>query len=114
MSVRRVAQTKLYGMMFERKQNSTITRRYCHKVNNGYEFIADNEEMMFSLTKNVSTLNFQHYIYYMAVVCIKFGDGWVRTNETRVYNTVEDFVKELGRAAGFTHAASDYEDVKEQ
>ena len=99
-------------MMFERMESNAVGERFCHKTGNGFEFVSDDGGMMFSLARNVSALNFQHYIYYMSVVSVKVGGGWVKTNETRVYNSVEDFVKELGRAVGFARAVRDYEDVK--
>lgn len=99
-------------MMFKIKESDAVAERFCHKISNGYEFVSDDREMLYTLTKGVSAMNFQHYIYYMAMMSIKRNGAWEKTNEIRMYNSVDDFVGSMRNAVGFVRAVRDYEEVK--
>ena len=92
-------------------ENNVVKSRYCNRINEGYEFINDGNDMIFTLKRCVSTLNYQTYTCYVSRISIKRGDTWIKTNELKAYNAIGDFIEVLKRTPNFLKATKDFQEL---
>lgn len=96
------------------RENFVTPSRSCYKIENGYEFISDSNDIMFTITQCASTLNFQNYTYFISKVSIKVNDAWVKTNEIKMHNSLHDFIETLKKSPNFHRAIDCFERLKKE
>jgi hypothetical protein len=99
-------------MIFKKEESHTIPLSHCNKTENGYEFINDSSDIMYVLTRNMSTMNGQMDVYYISKTYVREGDGWIESSNVESYNSIDEFAEKLERAVGFIRAVDDYRNIE--
>ena len=75
-------------MRQEKTQLQILPKRYCNRIRNGYEFISNDGNVMYILTRCVSMLGEQENIYYNMKVYVKEATEWLKTSGSRCLNVI--------------------------
>ena len=101
-------------MRQEKTQLQILPKRYCNKIRNGYEFISNDRNVMYVLTRCVSMLGEQENIYYYMKVYVKEATEWLKTSGSRCFNDISEFENMFANVNDFYKAFDDYNNLKQQ
>lgn len=101
-------------MRQEKTRLQILPKCYCNRVRNGYEFISNDGNVMYVLTRCVSMLEEQENIYYNMKVYVKEDNEWLKTGGSRSFNNMSEFENTLASINEFYKAFDDYNNLKQQ
>ena len=69
---------------------------------NGCEVLSNDGEMKLVLTRTVALTERVASEFFSVVYYIKEDDGWLKTNTTKTFSDIEEFICEIGRTEEFS------------
>lgn len=101
-------------MRQEKTRLQILPKRYCNRIRNGYEFISNDGNVMYVLTRCVNMLGEQENIYYNMKVYVKEASEWLKTSGSRCFNDISEFENMFANVNDFYKAFDDYNNLKQQ
>lgn len=78
------------------------------KTQNGCEVFNDDEDMRITLKRTLSHIGVSSQVFYISQYYIWEDNGWVKTSESKTYDSVESFMRDISIADEFSEAMNDY------
>ena len=95
------------------QQKTNITEQKVPKfsiLSDSYEVISNDATIKIVLRPVSVMEGSMERDFFSTKMWIKEGDGWVLVNNTKNYNSKEEFIKDISSSEHFTQAIRDYEE----
>lgn len=76
----------------------------------GCEVVANDGGIKVVLSSTTSFTGEMEHELFSAIYYIKEGTGWEKSNMTKPYNSMEDFLNDIGSTEEFSEAYADYKE----
>lgn len=81
------------------------------RTRSGCEVVSNKGDIMITLVQVRNNASGNAQSYYSTNYYIKENDGWVRTNTSKTYSSIAEFIRDISVTDEFSQA---YDDFKEQ
>lgn len=78
------------------------------QTQSGCEVLNDSNDMKIVLRRTLSSIDNVSQFFYVAQYFIWEENGWVKTSESKTYDSVESFMRDISIADEFSEAMNDY------